>query len=121
MTSQKVINPTKCPKAARFIQIHRSSQDGWMLLHQLLCNRSDHLRGSSNDLNLAITTLKIKQGEDIHAFYARVIDLENQLPFTRQHIDSTLLTNRYLQAMAQSTSHFSLIQHFLSDMAIHIQ
>lgn len=113
------INSKLAPKAARYIKYNRKIQDGWILLHRHLCNRSEHLGGDGTDLNKLIATLRVNRNEDIHQFYERATELSELLPFTRQQIDATLLPTNYIKAMAVSPPHLNLLQQLLSSMDVH--
>ena len=40
--------------------------------------------------------------------------------YSRETVDKTRLFKFYLKAMANSTTHFHLLQHFISDLNVHI-
>ena len=116
----EVINPKRTPKAHQIVLTYGNMNDGWKLLFQLLTKTCPFLGGKTLDVASEITLLKIHSSDTIHTFFKRVQDIETKLMYSRETIDKTRLLSFYLKAMATSTVHYNLIQHFISDLHYHI-
>ena len=116
----QAINPKRAPKAHQIVITNRNINDGWKMLTLLLIKRCPFLGGKTLDVASEITLLRINSNDTIHTFYKRVQDIETKIIYSREMIDKTRLLKFYLKAMATSTDHFHLLQHFISDLNIHI-
>ena len=116
----EIINSKRTPKAHQQITTHGNTTDGWKLLFHLLSKLCPFLGGKPLDVVSEITLLKTHSSDNIHTFYKRVQDIETKLIYSRETVDKTRLLKFYLKAMATSTVHFPLLQHFISDLNIHI-
>ena len=114
------ISPKRTPQAHQIIITNGNISDGWKLLFILLTKRCPFLGGKMMDVASEITFLKIHSNDTIHTFFKRVQDIETKLLYSRENIDKTRLLSFYLKALATSTVHFNLIQHFISDLNVHI-
>ena len=115
-----VINTKRTPNAHRIIVTNGQRYDGWKLLFHLLTKRCPFLGGKTMDVASEITLLKLNHSDTIHTFYKRVQDIETKLTYSREAVDKTRLLSFYLKAMATSTIHFHLLQHFISELNLHI-
>ena len=120
MLDTEVINPKRTPKAHQIILTYGNMNNGWKLLFQLLTKTCPFLGGKTLDVASEITLLKINSSDTIHTFFKRVQDIETKLIYSRETIDKTRLLSFYLKAMATSTVHFNLLQHYISDLNYHI-
>ena len=120
LTDTKLISPKLAPLAHRVITTERHETDGWTLLYRLICSRNPLLGGKGDDVISEITNLKITNGDDIHTFYDRVVIIQEKLEFSTEIISKTKLIEKYLHAMAKSTTHHYLLQYFIIDLNLHI-
>ena len=120
MLDTEVINPKRTPKAHQIVLTYGNINDGWKILYQLLTKTCPFLGEKTLDVASEITHLKIHSSDTIHTFFKRVQDIETKLLYSRETIDKTRLLSFYLKAMATSTVHYNLIQHFISDLNYHI-
>ncbi len=115
-----VINHKRTPQAHQIIITNGNISDGWTLLFHLLTKRCPFLGGKPMDVASEITFLKTHHNDTIHTFFKRVQDIETKLMYSRENIDKTRLLSFYLKATSASTVHFNLLQHFTSDLNLHI-
>ena len=115
-----VINPKCNATAHQIITTNSNINNGWQLLFHLLTKLCPFLGGKLMDVVSEITLLKINNMDTIHTFYKRIQEIETKLIYSRETVDKTRLLRFYLKAMATSTIHFPLLQHFISDLNIHI-
>ena len=118
--NQDVINNKRTPQAHCIIITHNHTDDGWKILLILLSKRCPFLGGKLFDVATEITMLKINQNNTIHTFYQRVQDLQTKLPYSKETVNKIHQLKLYLKAMAASKDHFHLLQHFISDLNLHI-
>ena len=116
----KTIPPKQAPLAARVIQMDKSETDGWNILYLLLSTRNPLLGGKGDDVIMEITNLRIRNDDDIHTFYERVVNIQEKLDFSTEIISKTKLLEKYLQAMIKSTNHHHLLQYFVVELNLHI-
>ena len=117
-----VINPKRNPTEHQIIKTNSNINNGWQLLFHLLTKLCPFLGGKLMDVVSEITLLKINNMDTIHTFYKRVQEFKTKLIYSRETVNKTRLLRFYLKAMATSTVpvHFPLLQHFISDLNIHI-
>ncbi len=115
-----VINDKRTPQAHRIIVTHTHTDDGWELLFILLSKRCPFLGGKSLDVATEITMLKVSSNDTIHTFYNKIQDLQTKLRYSCKTVDKTWVLRLYLKAMAALKDHFPLLQHFISDLNLHI-
>ncbi len=120
LTDTKTIPPKLAPLASRVIKTDTTQTDGWNLLYLLLSTRNPLLGGKGDDVITEITNLRIKQDDDIHTFYERVLSLQEKLDYSTETISKTKLLEKYLQAMTQSSTHHHLLQYYLVELHMHI-
>ena len=115
-----MITPKQAPLASRVITTEKTETDGWTLLYLLLCSRNPLFGGKGDDVITEISNLCLRNDDDIHKFYERVMVLQEKLEYSTEIISKTKLIEKYLNAMATSSIHHHLLQYYIIDLNLHI-
>ena len=76
LTDTKTISTKLSPLAYRVIHTNRIYTDGWHLFYHLLSTRNSLLGGKGDDVISEIMNLRIKQDDNTHTFYDRVVNIQ---------------------------------------------
>ena len=109
MTNETCVKPSMATQSYKDFSTHAHEISGWKILSRLLHSHAPHLGGMNGDVQYDMSTLELKNGEQLEYFHSRIIILQQEIILSGETVSPTRLLFQYMKEFSNSEKIKSLI------------